>query len=78
VKPFGSPVTFEIRVRETLDGFDLTCRDLLPYGLWYKEIRPAVSYAKWAGQRHETTIKVFNRAGVVVKEKTFPASDVLF
>jgi hypothetical protein len=70
--------TFEIRVRADGAGFSLSSAELLSRPLWYRELGDAVSYARDRGKRHETTIRVFNRAGELVKERTFPAGDILY
>ena len=38
----------------------------IPYGLWYGELRRAISYAEWAGRDFESAeIRIYERGGVL-------------
>jgi hypothetical protein len=57
----------------------LKANDRIPYGLWYGELRQAISYATWAARDYENAeIRVYERGGVlkerrVLKGKPGPA-----
>jgi hypothetical protein len=60
-------VTFTIKPRLTKDGFDLESEALSHGGLWYREVRQAVSYARHRAGSKRATIEIFNEAGTIVE-----------
>jgi hypothetical protein len=60
-------VTFTIKPRATKDGFDLESEALSHGGLWYGEVRQAVSYARHRAGSKPATIQVFDEAGHIIE-----------
>jgi hypothetical protein len=58
---------FEIVLRPQHPGdWLLKANECIPYGLWYREFRQAISYAKWVAQDHENAeIRVYKRDGTL-------------
>jgi hypothetical protein len=53
----------------------LKANQRIPYGLWYGELRRAISYATWAARDYENAeIRVYERGGVL-KERRAPKGD---
>jgi hypothetical protein len=47
----------------------------IPYGLWYRELRQAISYATWAARDYENSeIRVYERGGVLKERRVLKGS----
>jgi hypothetical protein len=58
---------YEVRPRDDHRGVDLIS-DALPFGrLWYKQVPDAIDYAKFYSRSHHIVIRVYDEAGVGVR-----------
>jgi hypothetical protein len=53
----------------------LKANQRIPYGLWYGELRQAISYAQWAARDFENAeIRVYERGGVLKERRVLKGS----